>query len=230
MRRKSKNTPSYWDWEGYTVLDAVDPEQLRLIGAICLEWNFIEDTLDFVFFNAIEVWWELSVEISSRINGLDGKVEIIKRAARIAKCLPDDVYNTVAQTLGAFTEYKRYRDGVVHVRLLNPKLEVAPTSIKRGAADEVIISKPALERLYTGLNILADEMSTLHQVLAFHLTREGGPPDYRDVFDTTPREPLEQFRAYVALLREHQKRRLSLPPLPKFPESPQAPPSSEAEQ
>jgi hypothetical protein len=114
-------------------------------------------------------------------------------------------------------EYKRYRDGVIHVRLLKPTADVAPTTIKRGSTDEVLVSKEALERLFAGLNALSDEMYALHNILAFKLTRETGPPDYKDVFDTTPREALSQLGAFVAQLRAAQRRRLALPPIPAFP-------------
>jgi hypothetical protein len=221
MRRKSNQSP-FPDWKDYSVLDDVDKEQLQLIGAICLEWNFIEDMIDYALFQVLELEYEPSLEVTSRINGMDGKLEILRKAAQLQKKFPEPYLKVIGITTGGVEEHKRYRDGVVHVRLLDPTSEVAPTSIRRGKSDEVLISKPALQALYARLAILAEETLALGDALGFTFL------DGEDCFDPTRAEASECFQAYFAQVQEHQKHRQSLPPLPKFPDSPPTPPTSEA--
>jgi hypothetical protein len=143
----SSDRPSHFDWSAYNVRTDVDKEKLQLIGAICLEWNFIEDIVDYALFHAWEMQWDASVEVASRINGMEGKFAIIKRCVRTVARHPEPIPSIIDTTIDAVAEYKRYRDGVVHARLLDPKSNVATLSVNRGRADEVLISNDALDGL-----------------------------------------------------------------------------------
>jgi hypothetical protein len=212
MRRRAPDRPTF-DWSEYDVRTDVDKEQLQLIGGVCLEWNFIEDMLDYVLFNAWEMNWDASVEVASRINGMEGKFAIIKGCVRTVKRHPEPIPSIVDTTINAMAEYKRYRDGVIHARLLDPKSDIATTSVNRGRSDEVLVGKDALDGLLTRLQILSGEMVALANALAY---------TFIDDFDNyTPKrgEPLQRFQAYIAQIQEHQKRRLSLAALPAFPQA-----------
>jgi hypothetical protein len=176
MRRRASNRPTF-GWSEYNVRTDVDKEQLQLIGAICLEWNFVEDMLDYALFNVWEMDWNASVEVASRINGMEGKFAIIKSCVRNVKRHPELIPSIVDITIDAVAEYKRYRDGVIHARLLHPKSGVATTSVNRGRADEVLVSKDALDGLLTRLQILSCEMVALANALAY---------TFIDDFDTAP--------------------------------------------
>ncbi len=220
MRRKPKGRP-HFDWTEYSVRTDVDREQLELIGAICLEWNFIEDMIDFTLFHAWEMDRDASIETSSRIYGIDGKLAIIKQCVRVVKRHPEPSPSVIATTIDAVAEHKTFRDGVMHARLLDPKSDVAPTSIWRGRADEVLVSKEALDGLLARLEIISLEMVAVLNALAYTFINDN------DEYDPKPGSPLRQFQAYIVQVQEHQKRRLALPPLPKFPPGPPAPPKTE---
>ena len=219
MRRKLKDRP-YFDWTEYSVRTDVDKEQLALIGAICLEWNFIEDMIDFTLFHVWEMDHDASIETSSRIHGIDGKLAIIKQCVRVVKRHPEPIQSVIATTLDAVAEHKTFRDGVIHARLLDPKSDVAPTSISRGRASEVLISKEALDGLLARLEIISLEMVAVLNALGFTFIDN-------DEYDPKPGEPLRRFQADIAQVQEHQKRRLALPPLPKFPPEPPVPSKTE---
>ena len=76
--------------------------------------------------------------ITSRINGLDGKFEILKQATKSFPLLAGtQEAATVRATIDAISSLKTYRDDVVHARIGNPRSGTAVTRPKRGGAFEI---------------------------------------------------------------------------------------------
>jgi hypothetical protein len=114
MRRRSKRT--FWQSAFYDIRKDLTSGQLEGIGAVMLAWNAIEGRVDEILAAAIELPFEIALEVTSRINGLDGKFEIIRKSALYYLRLPDDIYQAIAQTLNILEKpYKQYRDGIARL-------------------------------------------------------------------------------------------------------------------
>ena len=215
MRRKSAD--KFIPWVEYNVLEHVDPNKLELIGAICLEWNFIEDMVDEVLSETLRITVPLRADITSRIYGLEAKTELIKKAVRRYIIFSKAEAYLIAGTIGAINAHRKYRDGVIHARVFDPQSDIALTSPKKGHYDDVLVSEDALAALLERLMILSDEITLVYRLVE---------PYYFDEWDLKPEGHIDPkklrtsqgFRDAFAQLQEHQSRRLSLPPLPEFPD------------
>jgi hypothetical protein len=224
MRRRSKRT--FWQSAFYDIRKDLTPGQLEGIGAVMLAWNAIEGRVDEILAAAIELPFKIALEVTSRINGLDGKFEIIRKSALYYLRLPDDIYQAVAQTLNLLEKpYKQYRDGIAHAWILHPQEIVAPSFRQRGALFEVLISVNALGTLYDHLIVLQNEIGSISSII-FHKTRlmrQAIIPARDRMLESTEQE----VRAHAAILREFQRQRQALQPLPEFPSEPEDPPMTE---
>src|SRR5437870_4744448 len=95
-------------------------KQLAIIGAINVIWTRIERQVDAAMCIALAVPPQLWVDITSRINGFDGKIALIKRGAELYVRMPPDAMGLLSDILGAMEEHKRYRDGVIHAWMTEP--------------------------------------------------------------------------------------------------------------
>jgi hypothetical protein len=216
MRRKAKDdTPR--QSKPFDLKKDIDQELIWGMGAASLIWNTIEQGIEVSLGLAADIPPKLWVSVSSRINGVDGKIAIIKDACKRRIEMPDSVYLPIAQTLGAIGEHKKYRDALIHVRLINPDDPIAPTFQQRGDSWEVLVSKEAVYALCTRLNYLRDEMDTV--IVLFHHTKRwemaGRDPQ---TAAATRVQVEEEMRRCLQVHRLLLNRRAKLPPLPEFPE------------
>ena len=179
MRRKAKYEPI---WHPHRVITDVDPERLRLIGAIALDWNFLEDTVDECLHVSVHWPYELRVEIASRINGLEGKFEILKAAVDVYRILEPAEKVLIKDTIGAISVLKTFRDAVIHMRLADPKSDIGLTHPKKGGAYEILTSIPALRSLHTHIETVAEEAIFVYRILE---------PYYFDEWDLAPEGPFD---------------------------------------
>jgi hypothetical protein len=112
----------------YDIRKDLLPEQLELIGAIAIAWNQIEDSIDTILPIALRVPFPLWLEVTTRINGFDGKIAILKGTLTHFRIVFGDFDPVIRETLGAVEQHKRYRDGVIHVRIADPTKATAPTA------------------------------------------------------------------------------------------------------
>jgi hypothetical protein len=166
---------------------------------------------------ALAVPPQLWVDITSRINGFDGKIALIKRGAELYVRMPPDALGLLSDILGAMEEHKRYRDGVIHAWMTESNADVADTAQRRGVVDEIVISQKALDALYERLQWLEEEAGDVLLILNFYLATARGRPDIAQL-----------SQVGIPRAQEHQKRRRSAPPLPSFPEEPPIQPMMEA--
>jgi len=218
--------PSYFpNWETHSVLHDSEPRRLQMIGAIALQWNFIEDVVDECL-QVVLGLVELGTDVTSRINGMDGKTAILHKAIKANKFFNDGEKKLLKTAFDAISEYKKYRDGIIHARVPSPSANVALTAPNRGDAYYIIVATVALELVYQRLELMGDEI-----VGAYRLLESGSFEEYDLISEGGNVDPLklrasESFQAALALIQEHQSRRLSLQPLPQFEVTDPSPPAS----
>jgi len=218
MRRVSKR--AFWQSAFYDIRKDLTPGQLEGIGAVMLAWNDIEGRLDQTLATALGLPASIALEVTSRINGLDGKFEIIRKASRYHLQFPSQIHEAIAQTLNVLdVSYKKYRDGIAHAWIIHPQEAVAPSARQRGNLYEVLVTVDALNTLYDHLAVLQSEMGAISSIIFVktRLMRQEVIPPADPMLRSTELE----LQAYVEILREHQRRRRDLPPLPEFPLEPE---------
>jgi hypothetical protein len=217
MRRKAPSIRRRHHITGFDVRRDIPAEQLKALGAIAIMWTRIERRIDFAMCTALSVPRQLWVDLFSRINGFDGKVELIKKGAEHHIRMPPDARTIIAHSLGAISEHKRYRDGVIHAWVTNPSADIADTIQRKGEIHETFMSLDALDGLYERLSILFDEAADIIGILNYYLEVGRGREEIAQVHEACMSQALE-----------HQKHRLALKPLPAFPLEPPVPPQTEA--
>ena len=217
MRRKSVTTMRRARI-GYDIRKDTKPSHLASIGAVTIAWNEIEALVDAVLGGAIDAPGMLRLEITSRINGFDGKTAIIKVAAKSHIGFPESICKMIEETCGVCERHKKFRDGIIHAHILDPDDPVAETSQRRGITDEVLITEPALNALYDRLIAIRSELSEILSLI--YVMKQRRNLQWRGIRGK-PKLQIEQaILNGEARLRDRQKERQSLPPLPEFPKEP----------
>jgi hypothetical protein len=186
-------------------------DQLASIGAVAMAYNEAEQSLHYLTSRCFRSPFRPE-HITSRINGSEGLVAIVREAA-LALRLPDDTNEVVIRALEAFMELKNYRDAVIHAKMANSLFGIGETQVKRGSRpDDVLLTVAALDNLYNRLSILDFELFLLEHIMmdAMVLNDISSPDDPK-------KQLLEQsIRAGTVQCQDHQRSRLALPPFPKF--------------
>jgi hypothetical protein len=188
-------------------------EQLAYIGAIAMLYNDLEDIIDEMCGHCLVGTIQPS-EITSRINGVEGKIEIIKHAAK-QWGFDGAELATLGETFGqtGFSELKSLRDAVVHGRVFDLSTSVARTRAKKGKVGEVLFHIDALKGLFARMEEMRVELRFIEDILALkHRAMKGDLDDRR-------KERLgEETQAYWSQVQLHRTQRQSLPPMPEWPE------------
>lgn len=188
-------------------------QQLAYIGAIALLYNDDEALVDEMCAAALAIPIRQE-ELLSRINGIEGKYQLIKLGAEFWGFTDADRHH-LGGLLGdgGFHGLKKWRDAVIHARFLDIKSSTGRVFEKQGRISEVLLSKDALVGLYNRLDYMRIELGRLLDILHRQIQITKG--------DLTPphKERLEQEnRDAWAQARELQSHRQSLPPMPEFPD------------
>ena len=202
--------------------------QRASLGEAAIAFNEAEAVLDLLLVFVLRLGQPLGAEVTSRINGLDGKVEIAKAGMQNLQA-HKDVQTLLSATLGeaGFSLLKRYRDGVIHAYGLDVPTGTARTSTKRGKAYEILMTEKALKGLYQRLVLVRNELweactiaSTLSKLQLTTLIIHNAAAIHAPAFvhwRPTIKRSERDIRAALVRYRRHQNRRLSLPLLPEFP-------------
>ncbi len=210
-KHRSKHTPK----ATYQIVDIkkeIPEKQLATLGAMALAFNEAEAALDRLFFTVTDLTDALQLEVSTRIGGLDGKVEIVKKGA--AQFFTDTELLHLQELLGAgvFGNLKDYRDGVIHARHLNPATGVGTKVDRRAQVFDYLVKENALNAAYDLLVAVRkelDESVILVQGIKALNVLAGDDPN-REQLEAKLKASRSQFQLY-------QSERLGLPPLPEFP-------------
>jgi len=217
------------------ILRDVAKRQLRNIGAVSIAYNEAEATLDLFLQFALRLWPGVAGEVTSRINGADGKIAIAKKAIAdlsrssgfgVSQHIPDLVTKSLEHD--GFALLKQYRDAVIHAHKFDVPTAIARTSTKRGKPYEVLMSATALKGLYDRLVLVRNELweaCTLAAVLSqidmwliiAHNVGAINSAVGKKMFLRRKAQTERDIRVATSRYRRHQNHRLSLPPLPKFP-------------
>lgn len=212
MYRKTDNTLRAG--KAFDFLTEVDPERLRLIAAVSLQWNWIEQAFDTFLAVVLKTPGDLWIEVSSRINGFDGKIAIIKAAISSLTGRPraEPFLQPIWRAVSATENYKSIRDHIIHMRLASPDEEVSESYQRRGSAKEVYAAVEPLRAFYAVLRAHWDEVDALGKICIQFA-------ELNSTKDASQRPPLiEELKLSLIRLLESQQRRESLPPLPEVPE------------
>lgn len=211
--------------------------QLSGVGSVALAFNEAETLIDILVSLALGLLTNTANEVTSRINGVDGKIELAK--IRLRELSADQktmelITATLSET--GFKEYKRYRDAVIHARILDAPTGIALGPTKRGKNDEVLLTVSALDGLYDRLVIVRLELIEACNIAARLFSERRWAPakgvapapanplaHALGKVDPPKRQFEQDIQDCLSRYQEHQKRRLSLPPLPEFPEEPPGP-------
>lgn len=205
---------------------AFSSAQLTQIGAVAMTYNDAEQELHNIVSTCIHYDGNAR-EITSRINGIDGIIAIVKASSTTWK-LPSDTQAVVDTALAGFGQLKTLRDAAIHSRMQNAALSIGLYPRHKAIIEEVLLSLESLQRLYKALEILHAEMDELLTIFMWSRELRDGGSLYSTkhgrkwhALDDQRREyALRAVQAATALCQRHQSRRLSLPPFPEFPEVP----------
>lgn len=204
-----------------SVRDVFTRSQLAEVGAVVLAWNHLELRLDQSIGYGLELPELIEHEVVGRLHGIDGKIAIVRLlAGRGHLTLSSAVHKRIDSTMSAVTGCKTYRDAVAHARSVNSKVgHIVETSGARGKMFDLLFTPDALSLLAKRIEAVSDEVSDIEMIFTFRAAmfrmwdaRTDGSLD-QDI-----RLLGQDVQRYAARLRRHQKRRLSLPPLPAFPQ------------
>jgi hypothetical protein len=190
----------------------ITQEQLAAIGAIALAYNYAENTIRRMVLPALRMPVELHRDVVSRINGADGLIEIVKLGAKSLR-LSDTITDFLAESLGVFKIHKKYREAVIHARILNKDAGIGELVESRGVHSEVLLTADALNACYDHISALRPELSALLLVMieALNLTETADDPEKSQL--------AAKIQGHFAQAQKHRTRRLSLPPIPGFPDA-----------
>jgi hypothetical protein len=185
---------------------------LAKIGALALSFNELESILDQLFFVIIGVDEYLQFEVSTRINGIEGKIGIVKHG--LSLLLQEEDANLIAETLGegGFMLCKKYRDGAIHVRHLNADTGIGTQVKNQGNVFSLLVREDILDAAYDFNVAIARELSAFVYLLGANKKINSLDP-----VDPKKAQLEEVVEVYRVRFLDDRKNRLSLPPFPKFP-------------
>jgi hypothetical protein len=221
------------------ILRDVSKRQLANIGAVSIAYNEMEEALDLLLIFSLGIWANVGPQVTSRINGADGKIAIVKAAMRDMSSLKG-ISGYVVGSPGfgelleksleheGFALLKQHRDAVIHAHKFDVPTAIALTSVKRGKPYEVLMTADALKALYDRLVLVRNELWEACTIVArasdsfkaFWVAHNIGAvnsPVGKKLFLSTKAQTERDIRGAIFRYRRHQSRRLSLPPLPSFP-------------
>ncbi|MGQ0741101.1 MAG: hypothetical protein ACT4OG_02220 [Alphaproteobacteria bacterium] len=199
------------------------PEQLRGIGEVTMAYNEAEFLIDLCFGLGLQIEAGLWFEVSTRINGVDGLIAIIKKLVARDCEIDAATYALIENAFAAFKECKTYRDAVIHARILDAPSGLGEFVRKQGTHYHVLLTVEALNALYDRLVAVRTELVDVCCVIACVFWASDLLRPLRAADEKL--KVAQQAQEHAALLRLHQTERLSLPPLPTIPEELQALPT-----
>jgi hypothetical protein len=192
-------------------------DQLAGIGAAAMAWNEVEYLLDVMLYSALALPSLHWLDLVTRINGIDGKLELLRQCVAKDRRIAADAAAVMKQSLDDAGLYKTYRDAVIHARMFNAPAGIGQRIERQAKISQVILTKDALEGFYDRLVLLRRELQGILAVFDILRTfRVNRPVPVLIDPRTTQFSPTAQ--AWMIRVQEHQKQRLSLPPLPEFPD------------
>ena len=202
-------------------------EQLRLIGAIAIAWNYLEVQHNTLFSIATRTPVYLMREIAPRINGFEGIKAVTVKSINKYIQLPDEVRKEAVSTLEAAHESKAFRDALIHSTVLMPQRLGLNNRGGNKKAWEILITEEALSYLHRWTVAIAEELGLLclllDEFMAYskYLNESKDRPENLAIEIGSDEALSAQFvQDHLTRFRESQSHRRSLRRPTKFPEGP----------
>jgi hypothetical protein len=222
MKRPAKNRENKRTGD---VLKDLSQNQLAWIGSVALAYNEAELLIDIIV--GFGFWTILnSHELTSRINGVDGKIALAKIGVENLKGSAE-FKRLLADTLGeaGFSLLKKLRDRILHARIVDAAAAIAHSPASRGKFDEILLTEDSLAAVYNRLAIIRYELIAAVRItgdLWMAAALEGANNVATSLGNEKPvaqhkAESESRIQEGIAQLRQCQKDRLSLKPIPEFP-------------
>jgi hypothetical protein len=193
--------------------DNLSLDQLSYIGAVVMKYNDVEALVGDICAAGLRIPIR-NEEVLTRINGVEGRAALVKLTARHWG-FTDDEMALLCDALGegGFSGLKKWRDGVVHARMLDINSSVGRLTQKQGVTEDVLLSLDALKGLFRRLELMRAELWRF--MLIVQRKARIGATEISDQH----RERLEQeIQAEWVQVREFRNQRRLLPPMPEWPE------------
>ncbi len=214
MRRKAaSNLPQE---RGRDVRENLTPGQLQAIGAAIVAWNEAERFIPVILGQAIGMSIKHYQEVSSRINGLEGQVEIIRKFQVLYPLIDKETGLLIENALASFLGYKKCRDAIAHAHIFNAPKGIG-THVKRRAEEwHVLLTEEALNKFYDHLVLLRSELAGVTGIFmtASITARKMEELPNRKV----PNKIHESIQVFVRHLQKYQSERQALGSLPSCPD------------
>jgi hypothetical protein len=190
------------------------PEQFQLIGRVAISYNEAENLFNAALSSSLGLDVEISDDVTSRVNGLEGAAEIINRQLSL---LAPNYREELVGTVTAFKELKGHRDAIIHSRPFHTEYGLGESPPKKGKRSETRMSAEYLRGVYGLSEVLRKELVyftlilglfALMKVLFRYVPMHARP-------DGVKTEAL--LGVYLAQYRSLRQDRQSLKPLPEFP-------------
>jgi hypothetical protein len=162
MKRKVPVRRVRRNWS-YDVRKDLTQGQLAGIGTMALAWNDAEAMYDVLFCVVLGLHSNLWRDVATRINGIEGKHEIIRRAIAARFGIPSGfIADMIGDTIGAVGELRGYRDTIIHSRIIDVALSIGEAASGRGRkVEEVLLTETALSGVCDRMIIMRQELQAL---------------------------------------------------------------------
>lgn len=188
----------------------VDPERLRLIGAISLGWNALEGSVDVILMQTLGLTPEIAIQVDSRINGLDGKIGIIREASKkLYANLSEAESLMLRKAINCIEVCKPFRDKIIHMRIAYPAQDNVKSNRRKGKELDIYASTNALKKIYDLVFMTQLEVRSLKNVIVAIRAKA------RYTQEQDMRLLEEKLQEAMVLLRDIQTLRESLPRPPE---------------
>jgi hypothetical protein len=212
VRRKNIKPLSDWS-EGFDTFDDVDPIRLRYWAGICLEFNHSERTLTDCMSLLSGIEASHSDVITSRINSIEGKADIVKYFARESYALEGEAADLICHSVGFLLSCKTYRDAIAHAYMQGPEATIVYTYVRKGVQYEVDLDIDTLRSVYSHV-VHCDLQMALSYRMAEHSWTEDELIDRGrtklDIINS------EDYQKCILELRIANASRAKLPAIPKL--------------
>ena len=179
-------------------------KQLTTIAWIVLEWNTLEEALNYATGALLGLRRrEDHLAVCTRINGLDGKQAIINQLVASFNLEDQQLRDDIKESLEHVAVCKRHRDNIAHMRAGFDKEETESVR-HRGKIVKVSMKVETLELVKDHLSAASDEVIELFNI--FSSVR-----DIRQARSAEDRQRLEvELRGGAFQFQQYRRHRLSL--------------------
>jgi hypothetical protein len=123
----------------YDIRTEFSREQLAGVGAAAFMWNEIEAMLNLLLCVCLALPPALWREVYTRIHGIDGAIAIIRAVCASIFSTEGWIADAITDTFASVTQYRGYRDTIIHSRIIDIDASIGEMSIRRDRIEEQLM-------------------------------------------------------------------------------------------